>query len=168
MAHPLPVHEARHSTWLREGWPDAKPLAYTTSSEVRGFRAYPTRRHDGDSFWVMVDQGFDGRHEPELRLLDVHAPEVRGLAMPRMMQPGGRETTEYVNGWLKAVETRTSRRWCLWVETVLTRTFEPEQRQSFDRYLATVFDFERRAPELSLNASVATFLSGHPEWPGGE
>lgn len=170
MTHPLPVHEAAHRDFLRHGWPDAapEPRAARTTTPPWGFRAFPTREHDGDSFWVLLDLGFSCRAEVELRLADVRAPEVRGLAIPRMMQPGGRETTEFVSGWLRSVQARSRRRWWLWVDTVMETTFEPDQRQSFTRYVATVYDHDRRDPAESLNAAVGTFLSGHPEWPTGE
>jgi hypothetical protein len=138
-----------------------------TQSLPRGFRAALTRPHDGDSFWMLCDTGFDGRHEPELRLLDVHAPELS--------QPGGHETTSYVNGWL-ATHSDPTRHWPFWVDVVRTRTFEPEMKTTFTRYVATVWQFDDNpdgtrsatAGLLTLNTSVTLFLSGHPEWPSGE
>lgn len=146
----------------------------TTVTPARGFRAYPTRRHDGDSFWVMTDGGFNGRAEPELRLLDVSAPEVGG---PKQLQPGGQETTDYINGLLDAATARNPvRRWSLWVETVLTRTPEPDQKTTLERYLATVWAYDDAGPWIpgmspvvaSVNAQVNAFLAGHPDWPTGK
>jgi hypothetical protein len=145
------------------------PLRWTVVSQPRGFRGYLTKKHDGDSFWTMLDTAGDQRWEPELRLLDVPAPELN--------DPGGQETTDYTNGWLAAVPGRApGRRWYLWVETVLTRAYEPTMKMTFTRYLATVWAQEDaawrdpgRVPfELSLNHSVNTFLSGHPEWGPGD
>jgi hypothetical protein len=130
-----------------------------------GFRARLTKGHDGDSFWMLCDVGFGARVEPELRLLDVHAPEL--------MQPGGQETTDYVNGWL-AGHLDPVRQWPFWVEIVQTRTFEPGMKMTFTRYLATVWKYEDGAQKdtrvwaSSLNASVTFFLSEHPDWPSGE
>lgn len=125
------------------------------------FRAYLTREHDGDSFWIMADSAFGQRYEPELRLLDVHAPELS--------EPGGVETTDFVNGWLAgAAGVQPVRRFPLYVVTLQTKVYEPTQKMTFTRYLATVWPYERRAPEDSLNYAVNTFLSGHPEWPSGQ
>lgn len=129
----------------------------------RGFRAYLTREHDGDSLWVMCDTAGSHRWEPELRLLGVHAPELD--------EPGGTETTAFVNGWLRTAATHSAvpRRWPLWVETVLTKGYEPTMRMTFTRYLATVWRFEgQRVYDLSLNAAVTNFLADHPEWGPGE
>jgi hypothetical protein len=134
-------------------------LRWRTTGPARGFRAYLTRPHDGDSFWMMCDTAGGQRWEPELRLVDVHAPELS--------QPGGIETTGFVNGWL-AGNAGSTRRWPFWVETLLTKAYEPEMKTTFTRYLATVWPFDRRAPEESLNHQVTVFLSGHPEWPPGD
>ena len=130
-----------------------------------------SRPHDGDSFFMLVDVGFAGRYEAELRLDGVHAPEIHP------MQPGGAETLNFVNGWLAGVQNRhTDRRWPFWIEVVMTTSFEPNMNMSFTRYVATVWDFERRYypteqvsdPAMSLNYAVTTFLAGHPEWPPGD
>jgi hypothetical protein len=124
------------------------------------FRAYLTRPHDGDSFWVMADTAFGQRYEPELRLLDVHAPELNQL--------GGRECTEFVNDWFAQVATeRPPRRWGLYLQTQQTAVYEPTQRMTFTRYVAEVWPFDRRGPDESLNALVRQYLAGHPEWPSG-
>lgn len=125
------------------------------------FRAYVTRPHDGDSLWVLADTAFGQRYEPELRLLDVHAPELAQL--------GGPETSNFVNDWLAQVAAvQPVRRWPLYVTTVQTKVYEPSQKLTFTRYLATVWPFDRRAPEDSLNFAVTLFLAGHPDWPPGD
>jgi hypothetical protein len=148
------------------------------ASLPRGYRAAPTKIHDGDSFWVLADTGFGGREEPELRLLDVHAPELnpRALALPPRGQSGGPETASFVNNWLVQAEMSAgNHRWVLWVETVATRATEPGERMTFTRYLATVWRIvdcpiwgQGGDPSASLNYQVATYLSGHPEWPTGD
>lgn len=147
-------------------------LRWQVVSRPRGFRAYLTKEHDGDSFWTMCDTAGDQRWEPELRLLDVHAPELN--------DPGGVETTAYVNGWLRTASARTpTRRWPLWVETVLTRAYEPTMKMTFTRYLATVWTYDdanawpqstEARTELSLNFAVTAFLAlpEHSGWGGGE
>ncbi len=135
-----------------------------TTNKPRGFRAYATKRHDGDSFWVMADTGFDGRAEPELRLVDVTAPEVKPV------QLGSAETTNFVNEWLIAAESvKPARRWPLWVVTMQTTAFEPEQKQTFTRYLAWVWRFDQQDdPDATLNRAVAGMLAQHPDWPAGQ
>lgn len=151
-----------------------------TPVKVRGFRAYPSKTHDGDSFWVIADTGFNGRHEPELRLLDVHAPELDPvrLALPPRDQPGGAEAGSFVNAWLASADAAVGEaRWSLWVETVMVRSADPNagERQTFTRYLATVWRLgdclawgQGGPKSASLNHQVAFFLSGHPEWPPGD
>lgn len=94
----------------------------------------------------------------ELRLDGVHAPELD--------QQGGRETTDFVNGWM-AANLGQGRRWPLWLDVVQTTTTEPGMRQSFTRYVATVWAFDRRGPGQSLNEVTSVFLAGHPDWPHG-
>lgn len=135
----------------------------------RGYRAYLTKPHDGDTFRVLADLGFGTRAEPDLRLYDVFAPEVT-MTLPARRAPGGRETTEYVQGWMNSVRVRQgTRRWWLWVETLMTATAEPDQVQTFTRYVATVWAFDDYQATggdraLSLNARVSEFLRAHPEW----
>jgi hypothetical protein len=141
----------------------------------RGFRAMLTDPHDGDTFRVLTDGGFDSRAEPWLRLYDTHAPELI-MRLPPRGQAGGTETTDFVNDWLARSADRRFR-WHLAVLAHLTTTIEPNERTTFRRYVATVWrraDWVRPWQDpppawgLSLNAAVATYLSGHPEWPTGE
>jgi endonuclease YncB( thermonuclease family) len=132
----------------------------TTTSTPWGFRCQLLRAHDGDSFWVLADLGFSCRAEVELRLDGVHAPELN--------QPGGHETAEFANGWLTAnTDPVAGRTWPLWISVARTVTAEPGMRQSFTRYVATVWAFNRRDPSQSLNESLNQFLAGHPAWPTG-
>jgi endonuclease YncB( thermonuclease family) len=143
----------------------------------RGYRAYLSRPHDGDSFWVMCDAGCDARLEPELRLSDVHAPEL-AVKLPPLFQPGGAEATEFVNDWLARAQAAVpDRRWYLSVAIAMTASYEPTERTTFRRYVARVWryaDWPRPweghmpDPRFTLNADVQTWLSGHPEWPTGE
>jgi endonuclease YncB( thermonuclease family) len=138
----------------------------------RGFRAFPTAGRDGDTIRVMTDGGFESRAEPRLRLYDVSAPEL-AVRLPAQAQPGGRETTEFVDAWLAAAHAKNPRRrWWLWVDTLLTRTYEPEQRRTFVRYVARVWQYDEHEAGLgepaTLNSAIRLFLSGHPEWPSGD
>lgn len=129
------------------------------------FRAYLTKPHDGDSFWVMCDQGYDGRAEPELRLYDVSTPELS--------QVGGQECTDHINSWfLTAVTSQPDRRWPLWVESIkTTRLIEPKQKMTITRYLANVWRYVDKpdgpTPGPSLNDYMRDYMTQHPEWPTG-
>jgi hypothetical protein len=146
-------------------------------TDWRAYRAYLTRPHDGDSMWVMTDGGFDSRSEPELRLYDVHAPELVML-LPPMFQPGGTDTTNFVNDWFShAQSSQPGVRWFLSVAVAMTARYEPTEQVTFRRYVARVFryaDWPRPwstpMPDeaLSLNALIRLYLAGHPEWPTGE
>lgn len=142
----------------------------------RGFRAYPSRAHDGDSFWVMADTGFGDRHEPELRLYDVGAPELV-MRLPRLFQPGGQETTEFVAEWMRqAAASQPGRRWFLSVGVGMTKTYEPNEKTTFRRYVATVFRYDEwpmpwatPPPDdrLSLNYAVRLYVAENG-WPTGD
>lgn len=135
----------------------------TSSSPPWQFRAALSRPHDGDSFFMLVDCGFDVRYEAELRLDGVHAPEIHPL------QPGGQQTLDFVNGWLVSVSASLSdRRWPFWISVVATSSYEPGMDMSFTRYVATVYQYGLVQPDRSLNAAVNNFLAGHPEWPQGD
>jgi hypothetical protein len=136
----------------------------------RTFRAYLTEEHDGDTFRVMTDGGFDTRAEPRLRLFDVYAPEL-AMMLPARRAPGGRETTAYVNGWLTAAANKhPGRRWPLTVATLMTAADEDDHVTTFRRYVAKVWerdDFEREPvahDTLTLNYAVTEFLRDHPDW----
>lgn len=127
-------------------------------------RALLIKPHDGDTFRVLADTMFGGRHEPDLRLLDVHAPELSEL--------GGPDVARFANDWLaSAAAAQPTCRWPLYVLTVKTKTTEPEQRMTFTRYLATVWRFDQRpdgpTPGPSLNDAIRNYLAGHPEWGAG-
>src|SRR3954467_8897533 len=143
---------------------------------MRGFRAGVREPRDGDTFRVMTDGGFDGRGEPWLRFYDTRAPELI-MRLPRLLDPGGRETTAYVARWIaEAVEKSAHRRWYLSIGAVMTETFEPGEVTSFRRYLAVVWRHDdwpvpwaTPAPlwDLSLNFAVNQYVIDHG-WPPGE
>src|SRR3954466_2418396 len=106
---------------------------------MRGFRAYLTEPHDGDTFRVMTDGGFDGRGEPWLRFYDTRAPELI-MRLPRLLDPGRRGTTAYVARRIAGAGGQCAhRRWYLSIGAVMTETFEPGEVTSFRRYLAVVW-----------------------------
>lgn len=112
---------------------------------------------DGDTIRVLADTGFGGRHEIDVRLLGVSAPELD--------QPGGAEAHDFVTEWMTyrdmAVEPL---RWPLLIRTFTTSTFEPSERRTFARYLAHVYDITTGA---TLNQDLADYLGQHPEWGSG-
>jgi hypothetical protein len=135
----------------------------TTSGLPWSFRSALLRPHDGDSFWMAVDLGFNARYAAELRLDGVHAPEIHPL------QPGGQETLDFVNGWMESIQASSpDRDWPFWITVTPTHTFEPGMDMSFTRYVATVYQFGVSDPARSLNAAVIAFLGEHPEWPRGD
>jgi hypothetical protein len=117
------------------------------------YRARPLEVLDGDTVRLEADLGYYARHRVDVRLLDVHAPELG--------QPGGTETRAFVEDWmagLPAIE------WPLDIRTQITRVTEPTERMSFTRYVGDIRDM------LSLrwlNADVREYLDAHPEWGPG-
>lgn len=120
------------------------------------YRAASVRVIDGDTLRLLIDVGFSVRVEEDVRLLDVHAPELS--------EAGGLETSTYVEEWISQIDPR--RRWPLIVHTSPTAVLEPTERRSFTRWLARVWRIDAIAP--SLNADITTFLTGHPEWGPGQ
>lgn len=132
---------------------------------IRYFRARLTEPHDGDTFRVMADTGFDGRAEPRLRLLGVSAPELD--------ETGGWDTTRCIQEWFdQAQAAQPGRKWPLYIITEQTKADEPEQKRTFVRFLATVWRYDQRptgpTPGQSLNEYVNAYLAQHPDWPKGE
>ena len=141
----------------------------TARSEPRGYPAKVWHEHDGDTFTALVDVGFGGAALPPLRLDGVHAPEIHPL------QPGGQETTSFVNNWLATAAALADPSWTfpLWVETIMETGTQPGQEMTFTRYVATVWRYVDMDPAGyeyadSLNCAANTFLAGHPEWPTGD
>lgn len=127
--------------------------------KLPAFRATLVREHDGDSFWMLIDNWFGSRQEEELRLAGVPAPEVD--------QVGGTEATLFVNTWLAEVTLNNAgRRWPFGVLTTTTqRKLEPTQLRTHNRYLAYVYDV---ATGDCLNEAIMDYLALHPEWPPGK
>lgn len=118
------------------------------------YRAHLSRIVDGDTLMLVCDTGFGGRQEESFRLLDVSAPELS--------QPGGREVVAFVREWFAALP---GLRWPLLVRTDVNTLPEPEERRTFVRYLATVYDI--RGVGESLNTRVSSWLAIKPEWGTG-
>jgi hypothetical protein len=138
------------------------------TTPVRWFPAYATRPYDGDSLWVMADTGFDGRHEPELRLASVLAPEL-DRSDPGESEPGAVETAQHAHEWIDDAKTsQPDLRWYLYVETVKTKTREPGQRKTLDRYVAWVWRMDQAGmPGMTMNDEIIKFLEHHPDWGPG-
>lgn len=109
--------------------------------------AYLTN-YDGDTVTYESDLGRHIRHEADVRLLGVFAPELR--------QPGGAECRQFVRSWH---ETRVrGRRWPFLVVTALVWAGDPdraEAKKTLDRYVATVTCIETNEV---LNLAVAEFI----------
>jgi hypothetical protein len=114
--------------------------------------------HDGDSFWMEYDAGCGSRVEPELRMLGSYMPEIK--------EPGGPEMRQVVLDWFAAADYTLT--WPFWISMVMTKVREPGQKQTFARYLATVWHFDgRNTVGPSINDVVNTALALHPEWGHG-
>lgn len=90
------------------------------------FRAATIRVIDGDGLVVLADCGFYGRHEVNVRIADLHAPELN--------EPGGKEAKarlENAVGWFGAG-------WPLRVATRQRETIVSEVR-SFERYVCDLY-----------------------------
>lgn len=128
-----------------------------------GWRAYVVDVHDGDSLRMVLDTGFDSRHEPSLRLLGAFAPELR--------QPGGAEMRKVALDWVTEWTTGGGRdlAWPFWVETVQTTTLvEPKQRATLGRFVATVWRYDGRYTIGDpLNEVINGVLEANPQWGGG-
>lgn len=135
-------------------------LHWQATGPSRGFRAALIKGHDGDTAVFEAELGFNVRAEVAIRLTGVRAPELS--------QPGGVQVRDFVNAWLAATTQASTRRWPFWLDCVQTTAYEPDLKQSFTRYLGTVWIFDQRRVEDSLNYIVNTYLTGHPEWPPGE
>lgn len=129
-------------------------------------RAQLVKMHDGDTFTVLADTMFSQRCDVQLRLLNVYAPELK--------DPGGLETTDFVNTWLmEAMLVQPILRWPIYLKTVRTQVYEPNQKMTFTRYLATVWRYDPTKDGAvdglpSLNDAVNAFLAQHPEWGPGD
>lgn len=128
------------------------------------FRGRVDRIIDGDSLYVVLDQGLDNWCRVELRLVDVHAPEAG--------QPGHAETTAAMQAWCNALPDNL--RWPLRVRTERTTVTEPGSRRSLNRYLAWIYDIAGEDNPTTgnhthpcLNTYLAAWLARRPEYPPG-
>jgi endonuclease YncB( thermonuclease family) len=93
------------------------------------YRAQVLRVIDGDTVVLLADTGFHGRHEVNVRIADLNAPELN--------EPGGqaaRVRLVTALGWLTVG-------WPLRVVTRQRETVVSEVR-SFERYVADLFVME--------------------------
>lgn len=125
------------------------------------YRAQLVRVIDGDTIVVTCDQGLHGRQEEPLRLKGIDAPDPPEL--------GVIETTQFVSAWLESL-TLLTLRWPLYIITTPNNREEPDEKRSFIRYEAMVYNIRhykpltQMDPELSLNYAVKIFLEKHPEY----
>lgn len=128
-----------------------------------GWRAYVVDVHDADTLRLVLDTGFDGRHEPDLRLLGTYAPELRQPGGPEMRAVALNWVTEWTEGAGKDLQ------WPFWVQTVQTTALvEAKQRTTLGRFVATVWRYDGRYTVGDpLNDVVNADLEKHPEWGHG-
>jgi hypothetical protein len=109
------------------------------------YRAALLEVTDGDTLRVLLDTGFHGRQQEDLRLVDVWAPELR--------DEGGPEAQQFVTAWMGSLVPTL--RWPLLVATSPNTNPEPEERRTFTRYVADVWDVNQTR---HLNADLRTYL----------
>lgn len=105
--------------------------------------------HDGDTVTYASDLGRRIRHQADIRLLGVFAPELT--------QPGGPECRDFVRAW--HVDRVRGRRWPFLVVTSLVWAGDPdraEAKKTLDRYVATVTCIETNEV---LNLAVQDFVT---------
>ena len=124
-------------------------------SPLWSYRAACLHVVDGDTIRVLIDQGFGGRQQEDLRLANVHAPE--------MPHPGGPQTRDYVTEWMATLPAGA--KWPLLVQTQPTTGPDPHQRRTFTRYVADVTD---ATGTRNLNGDIREFLAQYPGWGPGE
>ena len=107
------------------------------------WRIKPLELHDGDTLRALVDRGLDDQSTVAIRLKDVYAPEL--------YQAGGRETRDYVLGWLTDHGDGTD--WPLALETFRTPRSDVDVT-TLSRHVGVVTD----AAGASLNADVQAFV----------
>lgn len=114
------------------------------------YRARALTVLDGDTIRMLMDQGFNGRQQEDIRLVNVTAPEKS--------EPGGPETKQFVIDWIEKFPGE-------WPLRVLTSKSKSDvETRSFVRYLAVVYDIGGLS---CLNNDITRFLSTHPEWGKG-
>jgi hypothetical protein len=114
---------------------------------------------DGDTILFISDLGRGVFDEAPIRLKGVFAPETS--------QPGGKESAKFLALCMSEVEERAAAHHLRWPFVVVTEPNtnpEPDERQSFVRYIGTVY---ARDTGECINDEMAAFLASHPEWGGG-
>lgn len=117
------------------------------------YRANVLEVLDGDTLRVHVDLGFYARHQVDIRLSGVKAPEMNQL--------GGKETKQFVENWCG---TLLPLKWPISITTSVTTSLEPVEKLTFTRYIGFVYKIDTHE---SLNSAINLFLASHPEWGGG-
>ena len=119
------------------------------------YRARLLKVIDGDTVRVLVDLGFYARHQVDIRLAGVRAPELNDV--------GGQDTKKFVELWMSASPLVLN--WPLYLETSTTALIEPIEKMTFYRYVGIV---RRIGTSECLNDDIGRFLDLHPEWGIGE
>jgi endonuclease YncB( thermonuclease family) len=110
------------------------------------YRAQLVRVLDGDTVRLLVDTGFYGRHEADIRLREVKAPELD--------EPGGGAAAVAVDLWMDGL---ADLRWPIGLRTYVTSTPEPSQVRSFARFVGDVWNIAD--PSDVLNAHMRKWLA---------
>lgn len=121
----------------------------------------PDLVHDADTVKLIWDQGTRDYTEQAVRLNGVRAPETT--------QQGFTQTRRFVMDWLAhrigyPPYGPPTRKWPLRLLTQPNTALEPKERESFTRWIGTVYDL---VTGECLNEDVNRYLAAHPEWPPG-
>ena len=124
------------------------PEFMTWRARVPRLEDFPDPVHDGDTLWLETDQGDWLRKVRDIRLKDVHAPELDQL--------GGTRTRQFTIDWIARWNAGP---WPFQVDTYRTGTYRDVK--SLERFVSVVWDRDR---SHCLNADVQQFVdvSGYP------
>lgn len=106
--------------------------------------------YDGDTLWLECDFSNFLRHEHDIRLRNVHAPEIRPL------QTGAVETRQFVLDWVNRWNVG---KWPFWVYSYQTSTYR--DLTTLERFVCDVFNKDATS---CLNTEVERFIieNGYP------
>lgn len=111
------------------------------------YRARLDRIVDGDTIEITADTGFGGTQSMSLRFLGINTPEVKGKTREE-----GLKAKQFIKDWLtQAYIKAENSKWPLIIETVQDNKSDTDKKDSFRRYLVTVY---RMQDVVSLNQAL--------------
>ena len=109
---------------------------------------------DGDTLLVNIDCGFNVWMKEYVRLIDVDAPEIRGVNAV----PAGRDATLYTTLWLKGLEQNyvsggTADLSAPWLDGLVLDSRRYDAREKYGRVLGDIY---RPGHPTTLNQDLFT------------